>query len=126
MKFSRGVNDLLRKKSMVLHNIFKSNLLDVTMHLYGEGLIAKAIYEKVVKGVTGIDTAQLSAEVALNVNDHLTTYPYNCLKYIAVIEEFDAGLAREMEQKFEGELTHFEQKFTPFKSHNIKRYGSTS
>ena len=110
MKFSsRDVNDLLRQKSMALHNVIKSNLLDITMHLYSEGLIAKAIYEKVVKGVTGLDTAQLSAEVALAVNDRLAMYPDDCLKYIAVIKGFDASLAKKMEQKFEGELTCFEQ-----------------
>ena len=104
MEFSRGVDELLRKKSTALHIVIKSNLLNIAIRLFGEGLIAKAAYEKVVKGVTGIDTAQLSAEVALDVSNRIAVYPDDCLKYCAVIEEFDSSLAREMEEKLEGEL----------------------
>ena len=92
---------------MALHIVFESNLPNIALHLFGKGLIAKAICEKVVKGVTGTATSQLAAELVLAVN---ATCPEDFWKYVAVIEVFDSSLAEEMKQEFEGEQTCFEQK----------------
>ena len=102
------MNDLLRNKSIALHNAIKSNLLPIAICLYREGLIAKPLYEKVVEGVPGMDSSQLSAQVSLAVGNTLATYPEQCLKYVKVLEKFDSNLAWEMEQKFKGELTHLQ------------------
>ena len=109
MKLSRGVNDLLRSKSVALQNAIKSNLLPITTRLFCEKLISKALCVKVADGIMGIGSAQLSAQVALAVGDTLAVYPERCLKYVTILEEFDSDLAREMEQKFRSELTCFEQ-----------------
>ena len=109
MKLSRGVDDLLRDKSVALNRVTENNLLSITNHLYAKGLIVTDLYKKVVKGVPGVGDSALSAEVALAVSDHLESHPEHFPKYVTVLEIFDSVLAKEMKQEFEGELTCFEQ-----------------
>ena len=106
MKLSGGVAKLLRGKSVALNTVIGNNLDDISSHLYQEDLIGKGLFKKVAKGVRGVTTSALSAEVALAVSDIFDRYPERFPKYVTVLEKFDSDLAEEMEQEFESELTY--------------------